>query len=395
MYGEGYLLVAVGGTGLAQSTAAEWIGEMGLQKSPGGVYSPWTPGDPVTIPFSFTVYAGQASEIDYWLRVHADNGQSFEPCAATGGICNVAQIGESVATSDYSHTLTRRLTSATDWFETAVDVGITSSSGFDYLVPEPGISAALLAALGTLGFLARRHARRAALVAAAISVAASQTASAGIFCVTDETELRAALATIGSSFDGADNEVRLTQRIFFNGGFVFQVQVSGPTGNLDVSGGWTTAGDTACDVQEIDARSHRARCAARLGGAVDPAQLGLRRGPAVDLGVEPDAAQRQRTRRSHRPHHRQQLRLDHRRQRDRPRPPRDELAVPGRRGDHAGLVVARHHAPQFARLRQRAFFLGPTFPLASVLFTSLSLNPDRNWRVTNNTIEESPDSASK
>ena len=44
---------------------------------------------------------------------------------------------------------------------------------------------------------------------------------------------------------------------------------------------------------------------------------------------------------------------------------------------------------------QGAFFLGPTFPLASMLFTSLSLNPDRNWRATNNTIVESPDSSSE
>ena len=76
LYGSGYLLVAVGGTGLAQSTAAEWIGEMGQQKSPGGVYSPWTPGDPVAIPFSFTVYANQA-ERDRLLAARA-SGQRAE-----------------------------------------------------------------------------------------------------------------------------------------------------------------------------------------------------------------------------------------------------------------------------------------------------------------------------
>jgi hypothetical protein len=159
--GSSYLLVAAGGTGLAQSTAAEWIGEMGLQKSPGGVYSPWTPGDPVAIPFSFTVYADQPSEIDYWLRVHADSSQSFDPCPASGPLCDVSQIGNQVASSDYSHTMTWHLTSATDWFQTAVDVGITSSSGFDYLLPEPGEGASLLVAMVTLAAMRkRRRARR-------------------------------------------------------------------------------------------------------------------------------------------------------------------------------------------------------------------------------------------
>ena len=209
----------------------------------------------VTIPFSFTVYAGQASEITYWLRVHADSGASFDRCAATGGLCNVAQIGESVATV--------RLLPYAD----------LAPHERDRLVRDAGRRRASRRAPASTTWCrsraaARRCSRRwrrsaswrdaaravAALVAVSVSVAASQTASAAIFCATDETEFRAALASIGSSFDGADNEIRLTQRIFFNGGFVFSVQVPGPTGNLDVSGGWTTAGDTACDVQEIDAR---------------------------------------------------------------------------------------------------------------------------------------------
>ena len=52
-------------------------------------------------------------------------------------------------------------------------------------------------------------------------------ASAAVYCVTDETQFRAALAAIGSSFDSAPNEIRLTRRTFFTGTQLFAVQVSG------------------------------------------------------------------------------------------------------------------------------------------------------------------------
>ncbi|MCU0670979.1 MAG: hypothetical protein MUF70_16750, partial [Myxococcota bacterium] len=86
------------------------------------------------------------------------------------------------------------------------------------------------------------------------AVAAASPASAAVYCITDEVELRAALAEVSSSFDSAANELRLTQGIFFNGFFVFEAQISSPTGDFALSGGWTTLGDTPCDVQEIDAR---------------------------------------------------------------------------------------------------------------------------------------------
>ena len=58
--GGGFVQVAVGGTGLSPTSAqAEWIGELTRQKSATGVYSDWTPGDPLSIPFSFTVAASQ------------------------------------------------------------------------------------------------------------------------------------------------------------------------------------------------------------------------------------------------------------------------------------------------------------------------------------------------
>lgn len=153
----GYVMAAVGGTGLAQSTQAEWVGEMTRQKSAAGVYSDWTPGDPVSIPFSFTVYANQPFEVQYWLRMNVSSGGSFPICESLGGLCNVVQIADGRASVDYGHTLTWHLTEATDWFETPVGVDITSSSGFDYLLPEPG-GVSALAAVAALAAL--RRARR-------------------------------------------------------------------------------------------------------------------------------------------------------------------------------------------------------------------------------------------
>jgi hypothetical protein len=42
--------------------------------------------------------------------------------------------------------------------------------------------------------------------------------------------------------------------VFFTGTQAFSVQVSEPTGDTVVSGGWTRAGATPCDTQSIDAR---------------------------------------------------------------------------------------------------------------------------------------------
>ena len=156
--GGGYVMAAVGGTGLAQSTQAEWIGELTRQKSAAGVYSDWAPGPPVSIPFSFTVYANQPSEINYWLRMRVESGGSFLACEATGGLCNVVQIAENRSSVEYGNTLRWHVTEVTDWFETPVGFDITSSSGFDYPVPEVGSSASLFAAVGTLA--AMRRAKR-------------------------------------------------------------------------------------------------------------------------------------------------------------------------------------------------------------------------------------------
>lgn len=159
--GSGYVSVTVGGTGLSPtSSTGEWIGEMTRQRSATGVYSDWTPGAPTEIPFSFTVYAGQPLEVVYWLSLYASSGASFAACEASGGLCNVIQVGGNVASSDYGgfeRQLTWHVTEVTNFFGTPVTLSdITSSSGFDYEVPEPGTAASLLAALGTLALLGRR-----------------------------------------------------------------------------------------------------------------------------------------------------------------------------------------------------------------------------------------------
>lgn len=157
----GYVMAAVGGTGLSPtSTQAEWIGELSRQKSAAGVYSDWTPGDPVSIPFSFTVYANQPFEVQYWLRMNVSSGGSFPICESLGGLCNVVQIADGRASVDYGNTLRWHVTEVTDWFETPVGIDITSSSGFDYLaLPEPGGGSALvaIAALATLRSARRRR----------------------------------------------------------------------------------------------------------------------------------------------------------------------------------------------------------------------------------------------
>ena len=157
--GSGYVRVNVGGTGLATNLYSEWVGELTRQKSPSGVYSDWTPGAPVEIPFRFTVYADQPTEVLYWLSVYASSGASFDPCEASGGLCNVVQVGENRAESEYgdsTHTLTWHMTSATDWFETPVATSIGSSSGFDYEAPEAGSLLSQLAGIAALAWRRRR-----------------------------------------------------------------------------------------------------------------------------------------------------------------------------------------------------------------------------------------------
>jgi hypothetical protein len=163
---NGFGEVKVGGTGLnTQAAFGEWSGDSnGRQKSAYGNYSSWVPGSTVTIPFSFTVYGGQATEINYWLDVTAMAGVSFPKCSASGGLCNIVETSNSNVNLDYSHTLAWGGVTATDWFGNAVQINTSSLSGFNYAaaytptVPVP--AAAWLFGSGLLGLIgvARRKA---------------------------------------------------------------------------------------------------------------------------------------------------------------------------------------------------------------------------------------------
>lgn len=164
-----YARVKVGGTGLnPQRTYAEWIGEIGRQQSALGDYSSWVPGSPLSIPFSFTVNSGQATELSYWLDVYASAGANFQPCVDSlgGGICDVAQMASSVTNVDYSHTLAWGGVHVTDWFGTPVNFSVSSKSGFDYANPYvssvPVPAAAWLLGSGLLGLISVARRKRVA-----------------------------------------------------------------------------------------------------------------------------------------------------------------------------------------------------------------------------------------
>lgn len=162
IYGSGVANVRVGGTGLnPQQSRGEWFGEPNRQKSALGVYSPWTPGNPVIIPVSFTAYAGTAIDLTYYLGVYASSGSSFsQPCTSLGGLCNPLEVVSNNIASDYGNTLVWGGLSVTDWFGNPVGFSVSSSSGFDYstaYVPEPGTTPLLLAGLGWIGSRARRR----------------------------------------------------------------------------------------------------------------------------------------------------------------------------------------------------------------------------------------------
>lgn len=210
-------------------------------------------------------------------------------------------------------------------------------------------------------------------------------AAAALFCVTDEAQLRAALAVIGSSFDSAPNEIRLTRRTFFTGTQPFSVQVSGPTGDTVLTGGWAGAGSTPCDVQAPDARLtaldaqgtssvlaiRRNSVSGNATPLVRVANLTIRNGsttsPPAGLLVSNSFGSIE----------------------------VDNVIVHGHRAaasqSLAGVAITLDSSSRDIRLRnalvydnQGAFVAGGA--LASVLFTSLALNPNRNWYASNNTI---------
>jgi len=222
-------------------------------------------------------------------------------------------------------------------------------------------------------------------------------ANAAIFCVTDEAELRAALGTLGSTFSSENNELRLTRGVFFTGTQAFGTLLSGPSGNLVVSGGWADAGGvpTACDVQQTDARltvmDAQGTSAVlslqrnSINGNATPliavSNLTLRNGSAesapVGLYIYNAFGSIE----------------------------VDNVIAHGHRATASlyigGVAMTLDSTTRDIRLRNSLIYdnQGVTIfspqPLASVVFTSLSLNPNRNWYATHNTFFAGPNSAAE
>jgi len=238
---------------------------------------------------------------------------------------------------------------------------------------------------------------RIAVSALSLLLAPITPVSATIFCATNESELRTALATIGSTFSAENNELRLTRRVFFTGTQAYGTNVSGPTGNLVISGGWATAGGaaTACDVQQNDARLTvidaqgtsavlsitRNSISGNATPLIAVSNLTLRNGNAASAPVGLYVANSFGS-----------IEVDN-------------VIVHGHRATASqylgGVAITLDSSSKDIRLRnalvydnQGAFIAGGP-PLANVLFTSLSLNANRNWYASNNTIFAGPDSSAE
>jgi hypothetical protein len=238
---------------------------------------------------------------------------------------------------------------------------------------------------------------RIAIAAAWFGLMPLAPASAAIFCATNETELRAALATIGSTFSSENNELRLTRRVYFTGTQTFATTVSGPTGNLLVSGGWATAGGspTACDVQQTDARLTvidaqgtsavlsitRNSVSGNATPLIAVSNLTLRNGNAASAPVGLYVANSFGS-----------IEVDN-------------VIVHGNRATASqylgGVAITLDSTRNDIRLRnslvydnQGVMIFGPQ-PLASVVLTSLALAPSRNWYASNNTVFAGPDASAE
>jgi len=224
-----------------------------------------------------------------------------------------------------------------------------------------------------------------AAMAALLGMAAFES-QAAVFCIGSEAELRSALATVGSSFDSAPNELRLTRRVFFTGTQAFAVQVSGPTGDTVISGGWSAGANSPCEVQTVDARLtvldaqgtsavlsvRRNSVSGNASPIIRVANLTLRNGSADSAPVGLYVAN------------------------SFGRIEVDNLIVHGHRALASqflgGVAMTLDASSHDISLRNSLVydnigaFIGGGSPLVSVLFTSVSLNSGRNWYVTNNTL---------
>ena len=206
--------------------------------------------------------------------------------------------------------------------------------------------------------------------------------AATVHCVTDEAQLRAALASLGG-FASGDHDVRLIRRVYFNGTQVFAATLGGNVNHLRLSGGWDTncatqvpdARGTAIDAQGLSAVLSIGRNSAIVGATplISVSNLTLRNGTAASApaglyvyngfgSIEVD-----------------------------------DVIVHGHRATASsylgGTAITLDSSRHDIRLRNAlvydndGMFITGTWPLVDVLFTSLALNPERQFVVTNTTID--------
>ncbi len=135
------------------------------------------------------------------------------------------------------------------------------------------------------------------LCLAAACFCLSMPAAAVVHCVTDETQFRAALTATATSYGTVtDHDIRLTQRVFFNGASVFHAQLNAYTGSVSISGGWNTncafrgsdARTTILDAQGLSAVLRIDRNSSSGGAnarSISVSNLTLRNGNASDWAV--------------------------------------------------------------------------------------------------------------
>lgn len=212
--------------------------------------------------------------------------------------------------------------------------------------------------------------------------------AATVFCIGDEAQFRSALTTVGSTFTQDDYELRLVARVFFNGTAAFSSQLSSNVRNLTVSGGW----NAACLLRQLDPRATvidaqglsavlsitRNSAVAGITPVMSVSNLTLRNGRAASAPVGlylynsfgPVEV--------------------------------DDVIVHGHRATASqylgGTAITLDSTRHDIRLRNALVydndgqFISGGWPLVDVLFTSIGLNPDRQFIVTNTTIDGGPGS---
>jgi len=206
--------------------------------------------------------------------------------------------------------------------------------------------------------------------------------AATVHCVSDESQFRSALTSLGG-FASGDHDVRLTRRVFFNGTQVFSASLGTNVNDLRLSGGWDTgcttqvsdARSTAIDAQGLSAVLSITRNSVIVGATpkISVSNLTLRNGAAASAPVGLYLQN------SYGP-----IEVD-------------DVIVHGHRATASqylgGTAITLDSTRHDIRLRNAlvydndGMFITGTWPLVDVLFTSLALNPDRQFVVTNTTID--------